>query len=113
VMDDSGSIVRSTLRLAHFYRHESCGKCTPCREGTLWLERILQRIVDGEGRMEDLELIESLAARINGRVLCALADTGILPIVSAVRRFRADFVRAIENGGDPRPEPMMEVAVGG
>ena len=60
-MDDSGSIVRSTLRLAHFYRHESCGKCTPCREGTLWLERILQRIVDGEGRMEDLELIESLA----------------------------------------------------
>ncbi len=60
VMDDSGSIVRSTLRLAHFYRHESCGKCTPCREGMLWLERILQRIVDGEGRMEDLELIESL-----------------------------------------------------
>ncbi len=60
VMDDSGSIVRATLRLAHFYRHESCGKCTPCREGMLWLERILERIVDGEGRMEDLELIESL-----------------------------------------------------
>ena len=113
VMDDSGSIVRSTLRLAHFYRHESCGKCTPCREGTLWLERILQRIVDGEGRMEDLELIESLAGRIGGRVLCALADTGILPVRSAIRRFRDDFVRAIENGGDPRPEPMMEVAVGG
>ena len=113
VMDDSGSIVRATLRLAHFYRHESCGKCTPCREGTLWLERILQRIVDGEGRMEDLELIESLAGRMVGRVLCALADTGVLPVVSAVRRFREDFVRAIENGGDPRPEPMMEVAVGG
>ncbi len=113
VMDDSGSIVRATLRLAHFYRHESCGKCSPCREGTLWLERILQRIVDGEGRMEDLELIESLAGRIGGRVLCALADTGILPVVSAVRRFRDDFVRAIEQGGDPRPEPMMEVpAVG-
>jgi NADH-quinone oxidoreductase subunit F len=113
VMDDSGSIVRSTLRLATFYRHESCGKCTPCREGTLWLERILQRIVDGEGRIEDLELIESLAERINGRVLCALADTGILPVRSAVRRFRDDFVRAIEEGGDPRPDPMMEVAVGG
>jgi NADH-quinone oxidoreductase subunit F len=113
VMDDSGSIVRSTLRLAHFYRHESCGKCTPCREGMLWLERILARIVDGEGRMEDLELIESLGDRINGRVLCALADTGILPVVSAVRRFREDFVRAIENGGDPRPDPMMEAAVGG
>ena len=93
VMDDSGCIVRSTLRLAHFYRHESCGKCTPCREGTLWLERILQRIVDGEGRMEDLELIESLAGAHGRRVLCALADTGVLPVVSAVRRFRDDFVR--------------------
>jgi NADH-quinone oxidoreductase subunit F len=113
VMDDSGCIVRSTLRLAHFYRHESCGKCTPCREGTLWLERILQRIVDGEGRMEDLELIESLAGRMVGRVLCALADTGVLPVVSAVRRYRDEFVRAIEEGGAPRPEPMMEVPVGG
>ena len=113
VMDDSGSIVRSTLRLASFYRHESCGKCTPCREGTLWLERILQRIVDGQGRMEDLEQIERLADRIEGRVLCALADTGILPVRSAVKRFREHFVRAIEEGGDPRPEPMMEVAVGG
>ena len=82
-------------------------------KGMLWLERILQRIVDGEGRIEDLELIESLGARINGRVLCALADTGILPVLSAVRLFRDDFVRAIENGGDPRPDPMMEVAAGG
>ena len=93
VMDDSGCIVRSTLRLAHFYRHESCGKCTPCREGTLWLERILQRIVDGEGRMEDLELIESLAGRMVGRVLCALADTGVLPVrqrgAALPRRLRA------------------------
>jgi NADH-quinone oxidoreductase subunit F len=112
VMDDSGSIVRATLRLAEFYRHESCGKCTPCREGTLWLERILRRIVAGEGRMEDLELIESLAGRINGRVLCALADTGVLPVVSAIRRFREEFVEAIENGGAPRAEPMMEVPSG-
>ena len=83
------------------------------RGHALWLERILERIVDGRGRMEDLELIESVGGRINGRVLCALADTGILPVLSAVQRFRDDFVRAIENGGDPRPEPMMEVAVGG
>ncbi|HJZ61207.1 MAG TPA: NADH-quinone oxidoreductase subunit NuoF, partial [Miltoncostaeaceae bacterium] len=112
VMDDSGSIVRATLRLAHFYRHESCGKCTPCREGFIWLERILQRIVDGEGRIEDLDLIESLSGRIQGRVLCALADTGVLPVASAVRRFRAEFERSVELG-DPRPEPMMEVPVGG
>ncbi|MBY0397470.1 MAG: NADH-quinone oxidoreductase subunit NuoF [Thermoleophilia bacterium] len=113
VMDDSGSMVHATLRLARFYRHESCGKCTPCREGMLWLERILLRIAGGEGRMEDLELIESLAGRIGGRVLCALADTGILPVVSAIRRFRDEFVAAIEEGGAPRPEPMMEAAAHG
>jgi NADH-quinone oxidoreductase subunit F len=112
VMDDSGCIVRSSLRLAQFYRHESCGKCSPCREGFGWLERILQRIVDGQGRMEDLALIEALGGRMQGRVLCALADTGILPVVSAVKRFREDFVRAVENGA-PRPEPMMEAAVVG
>jgi NADH-quinone oxidoreductase subunit F len=113
VMDDSGSMVHATLRLAHFYRHESCGKCTPCREGTLWLERILGRIAGGEGRMEDLDLIDQVAGRIGGRVLCALADTGILPVVSAIHRFRDEFVAAIEGGGAPRPEPMMEVAAHG
>jgi NADH-quinone oxidoreductase subunit F len=106
VMDDSGCIVRATLRLASFYRHESCGKCTPCREGTGWMERILQRIVDGEGRMEDLELLESIFGRISGKVLCALADGAVAPISSALKLFRDDFVAAIEDGGTPRPEPM-------
>jgi NADH-quinone oxidoreductase subunit F len=106
VMDDSGSIVRATLRLASFYRHESCGKCTPCREGTGWMEKILQRIVDGEGRMEDLELLESIFGRISGKVLCALADGAVAPISSALKLFRDDFVAAIEQGGVPRPEPM-------
>jgi NADH-quinone oxidoreductase subunit F len=112
VMDDSGCIVRASLRLAHFYRHESCGKCSPCREGTSWLEKILQRMVDGEGRMEDLELLEGLFGRISGRTLCALADGAVAPIRSAIALFRDDFVRVIENGS-PRPEPMMEVPVGG
>ncbi len=106
VMDDSGCIVRATLRLASFYRHESCGKCTPCREGTTWMERILQRIVDGQGRMEDLELLESLFGRISGKVLCALADGAVAPVASALKMFRDDFVAAIEQGGTPRPEPM-------
>jgi NADH-quinone oxidoreductase subunit F len=106
VMDDSGCIVRATLRLASFYRHESCGKCTPCREGTSWMERILQRIVDGQGRMEDLELLESLFGRISGKVLCALADGAVAPVASALKMFREDFVAAIEQGGTPRPEPM-------
>ncbi len=110
VMDDSGCIVRSTLRLASFYKHESCGKCTPCREGTTWMERILQRIVDGEGRMEDLQLLESIFGRISGKVLCALAEGAVAPISSAIKLFREDFVAAIEQGGALRPEPMWPEA---
>jgi NADH-quinone oxidoreductase subunit F len=112
VMDDSGCIVRSSLRLASFYRHESCGKCTPCREGTSWLELILQRMVDGDGRMEDLELLESLFGRIAGKCLCALADGAVAPIESAIRIFRQDFVRVVEQGS-PRPEPMAAVGAAG
>ena len=111
VMDDSGCIVRATLRLASFYRHESCGKCTPCREGTNWMERILQRMVDGDGRMEDLELLESLFGRISGKVLCALADGAVAPVASAIKMFREDFVAAVTNGGTPRPAPMPVVEV--
>ena len=110
VMDDSGCIVRASLRLAHFYRHESCGKCSPCREGTTWLEKILHRMVEGEGRIEDLELLESLFTRISGKTLCALADGAVAPIKSAIHLFRDDFVRVI-NEGSPRPDPMMEAAV--
>lgn len=109
VMDDSGCIVRASLRLAHFYRHESCGKCSPCREGTNWMEKILQRMVDGTGRIEDLELLESLFGRISGKTLCPLADGAIAPIKSSITFFRDDFLRVIENGS-PRPEPMWEVA---
>lgn len=112
VMDDSGCIVRASLRLARFYRHESCGKCTPCREGTGWMERLLQRLVDGEGRIEDLDLLESLFQRIAGKTLCPLADGAVAPIQSALRLFRDDFVR-VAREGSPRPEPMTEVAVGG
>lgn len=109
VMDDSGCIVRSTLRLASFYRHESCGKCSPCREGTNWMEKILQRIVDGEGRMDDLDTLDAMFGRIAGRTLCALADGAVAPVRSAITMFRDDFVRAVESGA-PRPEPMTTVA---
>jgi NADH-quinone oxidoreductase subunit F len=105
VMDDSGCIVRASLRLASFYRHESCGKCTPCREGTGWMENVLQRMVDGEGRMEDLELMEALFGRIGGKCLCALADGAVAPIASAIALFRSDFARVVSEGSPP-PEPM-------
>ena len=110
VMDDSGCIVRASLRLAHFYRHESCGKCTPCREGTGWMERILQRMVDGTGRPEDLELLGSIFGRISGKTLCALADGAVAPIKSAIALFPDDFLRVIENGS-ATPEPMAVAGV--
>ncbi|MFN8120849.1 MAG: NADH-quinone oxidoreductase subunit NuoF [Thermoleophilia bacterium] len=111
VMDDSGCIVRACLRLATFYRHESCGKCSPCREGTSWFERILQRMVDGDGRMEDFELLESLFRRVSGKTLCPLADGAIAPIRSAIKLFRDDFIRVCQEGS-PRPEPMLPLSVG-
>ncbi|MCB0881510.1 MAG: NADH-quinone oxidoreductase subunit NuoF [Thermoleophilia bacterium] len=106
VMDDSGCIVRASLRLATFYRHESCGKCSPCREGTTWLEKLLMRMIAGEARMEDLEMMETLFGRISGKTLCPLAEGAVAPIKSALNMFRDDFVRVVENGS-PRPEPMM------
>jgi len=112
VMDDSGCIVRASLRLAHFYRHESCGKCTPCREGTGWLERVLQRMVDGDGRSEDLGLLEALFARMSGTTLCPLADGAVAPIRSALRLFHEDFVRVLAEGS-PAPEPMSIAVAGG
>jgi NADH-quinone oxidoreductase subunit F len=112
VMDDSGCIVRASWRLAQFYRHESCGKCTPCREGTGWLAKILGRMVQGEGRgEEDIRMLESLFGRIAGRTLCPLADGAVMPVQSALELFRDDFVRVAEHGS-PRPEPMMGVPVG-
>ena len=111
VMDDSGCIVRACLRLAHFYRHESCGKCSPCREGTGWLENILQRMVDGNGRMEDLELLERIFGRMFGRTLCALADGAVMPLRSARALSRDEFVRVVEPGS-PRPQPMREATAG-
>jgi len=111
VMDDSGCIVRASHRLAQFYQHESCGKCTPCREGTGWLAKILGRMVDGEGRGdEDIAMLESLFGRISGRTLCALADGAVAPVQSALELFRDDFVR-VAREGSPRPAPM-EALVG-
>ena len=112
VMDDSGCIVRASWRLAQFYRHESCGKCTPCREGTGWLANILGRMVHGEGRgEEDIRLLESLFGRIEGRTLCPLADGAVMPIQSALDLFRDEFIR-VAHEGSPRPVPMTEAPVG-
>jgi NADH-quinone oxidoreductase subunit F len=91
VMDEDTCMVKAAERLAYFYFEESCGQCTPCREGTGWLWRILKRIEGGEGRMEDLDLLLNLADNIQGRTICALGDAAAMPTRAFVKQFRAEF----------------------
>ena len=91
VMDDTTCMVGMLERLAWFYHEESCGQCTPCREGTGWLYRIIHRIEHGQGRMEDLDLLLSLSDNIQGRTICALGDAAAMPVRSFVNHFRAEF----------------------
>ncbi len=97
VLDDTRCMVKSLLRLSYFYQHESCGQCTPCREGTGWLWRVVHRIEHGQGRPEDLELLNSVSDNIAGRTICALGDAAAMPVKSFVRHFRAEFEHHIEH----------------
>jgi len=97
VMDDSRCMVESLLRLSYFYQHESCGQCTPCREGTGWLWRMVDRIEHGHGRMEDIDLLNSVADNIQGRTICALGDAAAMPVRAMIKHFRSEFVHHIEH----------------
>jgi NADH-quinone oxidoreductase subunit F len=97
VMNDTRCMVRSLLRLSYFYYEESCGQCTPCREGTGWLYRMVHRIEHGEGKHEDLEVLNSVADNIAGRTICALGDAAALPVKSFIKHFRAEFEHHIEH----------------
>ena len=99
VMDDSTCMVRALERLSRFYMSESCGQCTPCREGTGWLDRVLKRILAGEGRREDLNLLVDVANRIEGHTICALGDAAAWPVQSFVRHFRQEFEYMVEHKG--------------
>ena len=91
VMDEDTDLVAVIARIAKFYHHESCGKCTPCREGTGWLHRMLDRFVMGQGRMEDIDLLLDVANNIEGNTICALGDAAAWPVQSMVKRFRDEF----------------------
>ena len=98
VMDDTTCMVKTLTRLAHFYYDESCGQCTPCREGTGWLYRMLQRILDGNGKKEDLDLLLSVGEKIMGNTICALGDAAATPVESFIKHFREEFEYYIEHG---------------
>ncbi len=97
VIDDSMCIVDAVWRLAKFFAHESCGQCTPCREGTNWMESILDRVERGHGRPEDADNLFDIAENIGGRSLCALGDAAIGPVISSVKKFRGEFLYHFEH----------------
>jgi NADH-quinone oxidoreductase subunit F len=97
VMDDSRCMVKSLKRLSYFYMHESCGQCTPCREGTGWLWRLVDRIERGEGKPSDMALLDNVAENIMGRTICALGDAAAMPVRAMVKHFRHEFEHCIEH----------------
>jgi NADH-quinone oxidoreductase subunit F len=91
VMDDSRCMVKALQRLSYFYMHESCGQCTPCREGTGWLSRVVDRIEEGKGRVADMDLLDNVAESIMGRTICALGDAAAMPVRAMIKHFRHEF----------------------
>src|SRR6476659_5037123 len=105
VLDDTTCMVWLAENLLHFYRHESCGKCTPCREGTDWLHKILRRIEHGEGQMRDLDLLESISGNIAGKTLCAFGDAAVTPVLTTLKHFRSEYESHIKEGRCTLPAP--------
>ncbi len=98
VMDETTCMVKALERIAYFYYEESCGQCTPCREGTGWLYRVIHRIENGQGKPEDLDMLSDVAGKIEGRTICALGDAAAWPVQSFVKHFRAEFEYHVEHG---------------
>ena len=97
VLDEDQSVVKHTMTLAHFYAHESCGQCTPCREGTQWLYKILKKIHSGQGTLADIDLLWDVQRKIEGNTICPLGDAAAWPVAAAIRHFRDEFEWYINN----------------
>ncbi len=107
VMDKSTDIVEAIARLSHFYMHESCGQCTPCREGTGWMYRVMNRLVRGEAEVEEIDLLEQVTYQVEGHTICALGDAAAWPIQGLIRHFRPELERRIlDRKTHPASAPM-------
>ena len=95
VMDKSTDVVRAITRLSRFYKHESCGQCTPCREGTGWMWRMMERLVRGEATIEEIDLLQEVTKQVEGHTICALGDAAAWPIQGLIRHFRPELERRI------------------
>jgi NADH-quinone oxidoreductase subunit F len=89
--DETACIVRNTWNFSRFYEHESCGQCSPCREGTGWMQKVLNRIEHGKGNMSDIDLLVDVSKKIEGNTICPLGDAAAWPVASAIRHFRDEF----------------------
>jgi NADH-quinone oxidoreductase subunit F len=98
VMDEDTSIVKNLWNFTRFYHHESCGQCSPCREGTGWMEKILHKILDGNGTLADVDLLWDIQSKIEGKTICPLGDAASWPVASAIRHFRSEFEEYVRNG---------------
>jgi NADH-quinone oxidoreductase subunit F len=110
VMDEDTDILKVLARIAHFYHHESCGQCTPCREGTGWMEKILHRFLNGQAVTGDIDLLLDVANNVEGNTICALGDAAAWPVQSVIRKFRDEFERRITGAEAPRryvPPPHL------
>ena len=101
IFDETTCVVRAVLRWTEFYEHESCGKCTPCREGTFWMVRVLDRLEHGHGSEEDLEKLLDICDNILGRAFCALGDGAVSPVTSSIKYFRDEYLQHQKEGGCP------------
>ena len=110
VMDDTTDMVKVLRRISRFYYAESCGQCTPCREGTGWLYRMLCRIIDAEGQAADIDRLDNVASKIEGRTICALGDAAAMPVRSFIKHFRAEFEAYIQRGRPLQAAPRSSVA---
>lgn len=116
VYDENQCIVRNTWNFSRFYHHESCGQCSPCREGTGWMEKVLHRLEKGHGNMDDIDLLVDVAKKIEGNTICPLGDAAAWPIAAAIRHFRHEFEyhvlhpEKVKNAKHGHTEPIMPVA---
>jgi len=110
ILDETVDMAWLVSKTAHFFNYESCGKCTPCREGTYWSMQIAERIVHGKGSAADIDLLKTVSAQMQGKCLCALGEFSTMPVISAITQFRADFEAKIANHPAPSTGPSSPAA---
>jgi NADH-quinone oxidoreductase subunit F len=111
IMDEDTDMVWAASKMAKFFKHESCGKCTPCREGTFWLDKALHRVIEGKASLQDIDLLYNVAKNMTGATLCALGDFAANPILSTIKHFRHEYEAYIKRaGGDKKPAKTAAAA---